>query len=76
MPSFVMARLCTEIYIKIICMYLGFLSVLLQPKRTVKRKMFICEISIIILISQKLGLVGPVQQKFKLPSPKHHLSRL
>ena len=33
--------------------------------------MFICEIIIIILIGQKLGLVGPVQQKIKLPSPKH-----
>ena len=31
--------------------------------------MFTCEISIIILICQKLGLVGPVQQKIKLPSP-------
>ena len=35
-----------------------------------KTKMFICEISIIIiLIYQKLGSVGPVQQKIKLPSP-------
>ena len=33
--------------------------------------MYIHEISIIIIaISQKLGLVGPVQQKNKLPSPK------
>lgn len=32
--------------------------------------MFICEISaIIILICQKLWLVGPVQQKNKLPWP-------
>ena len=32
--------------------------------------MFICEISIIIiLIYQKLGLVGPKQQKIKLPLP-------
>ena len=31
--------------------------------------MFICEISI-ILICRKLGPVGPVQQKIKLPSPK------
>ena len=31
--------------------------------------MFICEISIIILICQKLGSVGPVQQKIKLSSP-------
>ena len=47
--------------------------------------MSICEISIIIiLICQKLGSVGPVQQKIKLPSPyelyctfvllsKHHI---
>ena len=34
--------------------------------------MFICEISIIILICQKLELVGPIQQKIKLPSPNHH----
>ena len=35
-----------------------------------KKEMFICEISNIItfiLICQKLGTVGPVQQKFKLP---------
>ena len=32
--------------------------------------MFICEISIIILIWQKLKLVGPMQQQIKLPSPK------
>ena len=31
--------------------------------------MFICEIRI-ILICQKLQLIGPVQQKIKLPSPK------
>ena len=30
--------------------------------------MFICEISITILICQKLGLVGPVQQNIELPS--------
>ena len=29
-----------------------------------------CEISIIILIYRKFGLVGPVQQKIKLPLPK------
>ena len=36
-----------------------------------EKEMFICEISIIIiiLICQKLRLVGPVQQKIKLPSP-------
>ena len=32
--------------------------------------MFICEISIIIiLICRKLGSVGPAQQEIKLPSP-------
>ena len=31
--------------------------------------MHICAIGIIILICQKLGLVGPMQQKIKLPSP-------
>ena len=31
--------------------------------------MFISEISIIILICQKLGSVVPVQQKIKLPLP-------
>ena len=31
--------------------------------------MFICEVSIIILICQKLGLVGSVQQKVKVLSP-------
>ena len=32
--------------------------------------MFICEITlIIILIFQKLGLAGPIQQKIKLPLP-------
>ena len=30
--------------------------------------MFIQEISIIILVCRKLGSVGPVQQKIKLPS--------
>ena len=33
--------------------------------------MFICEISIIILICRKLELVGPVPQKIKLPLPNH-----
>ena len=38
-----------------------------------KKEMFICEISIIIiLICQKLGSVGPVQQKIKLPLPNSH----
>ena len=32
--------------------------------------MFICGISIIILICRKLGPIGPVQQQIKLPSPK------
>ena len=31
--------------------------------------MFIYKISIIILICQKLGTLGPIQQKIKLPSP-------
>ena len=31
--------------------------------------MFLREISIIILIYRKLGSVGPVQRKIKLPSP-------
>ena len=34
-----------------------------------KKKLFICEISFFILICQKLGLVGLVQQKIKLPLP-------
>ena len=35
-----------------------------------KKDIFICEIDIIIiLICQKLGLFGPVQQKIKLLSP-------
>ena len=33
-----------------------------------KRKLFICEIIIIILIYQKLRSVGHIQQKIKLPS--------
>ena len=44
--------------------------IILEEKQIVKRKTFICEISIIIiLICQKLGSVVPVQQKIKLPSP-------
>ena len=36
--------------------------IILEEKQIVKRKTFICEISIIIiLICQKLGSVGPVQ---------------
>ena len=31
--------------------------------------MFIYEINIVILLRQKLGLVGPIQQKIKLPLP-------
>ena len=31
------------------------------------KKMFIYEISVIILVCWKLGLVGPIQQKIKLP---------
>ena len=34
-----------------------------------KKKIFICEISIIILGYWKLGSAEPVQQKNKLPSP-------
>ena len=45
--------------------------------------MLICEISIIIiiiiiitiLIWQKLGLLGPVQQKIKLPSPYSFINK-
>ena len=33
------------------------------------KEKFVCEISIIILTCQKLGYVGPVQQKIKLPLP-------
>ena len=51
-----------------------FLSTLLQPRRKRRKinskKKNICEISIIILICQKIGSVGPVQQKIKLPLPK------
>ena len=36
-----------------------------------KKEIFLCEISIIILICQELGLVGPLQQKINLPSPKY-----
>ena len=35
--------------------------------------MFICEISIIVLICQKLGLVAPVQQIIKLPLPNFNI---
>ena len=45
-------------------------------KKIVKRKIFTCKIIvIIILICQKLGSVGPVQQKFKLPLPNLDLSK-
>ena len=41
-----------------------------KEKEIVKTKIFMCEINIIIiLIYQKLGLVGPVQQKIRLPLP-------
>ena len=53
-----------------------FLSTLLQPKRKKiiwrklkSKKKNICEISIIILICQKLESVGPIQPKIKLPLP-------
>ena len=39
-------------------------------------KMFIYEISIIILICQKLRLDGYVQQKIKLPSPYSKFMKL
>ena len=35
-----------------------------------------CKVSIIVLIYQKLGSVGPVQQKIKLPSPNADRSLL
>ena len=35
-----------------------------------EKEIFKCEISVIILIYQKLGSVGSVQQKIKLSSPK------
>ena len=51
-----------------------FSSILLKPKRKLnsKKKIFLCEISIIIiiLICQKLESVRSVQQKIKLPLPK------
>ena len=34
-----------------------------------KRKIFICEISIVILICQKLESAGAMQQKIELPLP-------
>ena len=34
-----------------------------------KKGMFICENSIITFVCRKLGLVGPIQQKIKLPLP-------
>ena len=44
-------------------------KIILEENEIVKRKLFICEISIIIiLICQKLESVGRVQQKIKLPS--------
>ena len=43
-----------------------------RNKNGKKKGIFICEISIIILICQKLGLVGPLQQKINLPSSKYH----
>ena len=32
--------------------------------------MVMCKVSIIVLICQKFGSLGPVQQKIKFPSPK------
>ena len=40
----------------------------------IKKDMFICEISIIILICQKLVSVQPVQQKINLPLPNQYSS--
>ena len=58
-----------------------FLWILLKPKRknfsrniNCKNKgKFVCEISIIILICQKLESVGPAQQKIKLLLPNTYL---
>ena len=60
-----------------ICFFIYFTAtskkkIILEEKEIVKRKIFLCEISIIILICQKLESVRPVQQKIKLPSPNHH----
>ena len=44
--------------------------IVLEKIQMAKKEMFMGEISIIIiLIGQKLGSVGPLQQKIKLPSP-------
>ena len=62
-----------------------FLCILLWSKRKIsirrkkncKKKKFVCEMSIIIILScQKLGSIGPVQQKSMLPSPNVNLSNL
>ena len=37
--------------------------------------MFICEISIIILICRNFELIEPMQQKIKLPSPNGFLKK-
>ena len=44
-------------------------KIILKELLIVKKKKFICEISIIILGYWKLGSAEPVQQKNKLPSP-------
>ena len=41
----------------------------IRTKRNSWRKVFTWEINIIIFTWRKLGFVGPVQQKIKLPSP-------
>ena len=46
--------------------------IVIPKKRYYKKihsKKIVCEVSI-MLICQKLGSVGPVQQQIKLPSPK------
>ena len=49
-------------------------KIILEELYRVKKGMFICEISItVILVYQKLGSVGPVQQKTKLPSSYRHV---
>ena len=50
-------------------------KIMLGKNWIVKRKRFICKISIIIiLIYQKLESVGSTQQKIKLPSPQLNIS--
>ena len=57
---------------KILFFFIYF--IVTPPKKDITKKLhskkIVCEVSIIMLISQKLGSVGPVQQQIKLPSPK------